>query len=928
MVFPGANALLELIQNLLRRPKPRATIPGQAERGDQPLPLVWLTGDPGKAQEFLGALARRLAREQPPRVVHTMVDVAPEPDGTPDAGEKQQDENPDQATSSPPPPLLPLLDKLRHELSADRFGSGRLTRFDHYRLVDMLTRQELGVSEHRDDRTRIVSMLRDWSRGTDPGTPLGDVSDDLPAGYARVGVRLVLMASAVFRFRWLRERVPGIRPEVAWLMRRQPYLVPKHSADFLGFAERLTIDRRDSESEEQLKKLLVHAFLEDLRVAYRRRRRRFFPHRSGSRRTTYIAAMLDNVTETNDGGALLQLVNEVRNETGELDPLLLIAASDQPPKSPAELPGETPTAANAGLALGQWRAKLPSQRQRLASDARYLVLRISGEHRGESFDEGSAWDSTDLFRPPPAPGWARRGVIEVVVLVALLATLTPPAVQAVEASSVDCLDMFSSGVSVTLAEIEPGDEQCIGYSDSKAQVFGITPRLQHVQEEIFGQNEEVEAMHEEDPDRPYLSIVYFGALTHRNANVDTDDALAEDLEGILLRQRAQNIKSRSEPLLRVIVANGGEEMKKADVVTRDMLTPLLAEDSTIMGVIGFDRTVTETEQSIKDMGALGVPTVGTPLTGSGLDGLSPLYFQVVPANAKQAELVGEYAKHIGAAHVILVHPPLTRRDTYVRTLDRELDRTLRGSGIEASELSWEQSPGDLDSLCSGAGHADDLVFYAGREEQFGDFMQSISEGCEIPEIPEIVGSDAISRFVAQRTSRDPSSLSGIKVSYVSMGSLVVLAGPRCVDGVPNMTEGGVELRAFCDGYKGLRAELRATLENEKDQPAAPWPGERVGLTYDASGMLARAVKTVVRQSKVAAPHRAAVAQELRESTFPGATGLIDFTRSRIGNDRNLAVLSIEDIHDMSSIPVCAYLLGDLYKTSQKRDENNCPYLTP
>ena len=52
---------------------------------------------------------------------------------------------------------------------------------------------------------------------------------------------------------------------------RQQYLAPRQSVTFLGFAERLTAGWRDGEQPAQVDKLLLHAFLEDLRQAYRRR---------------------------------------------------------------------------------------------------------------------------------------------------------------------------------------------------------------------------------------------------------------------------------------------------------------------------------------------------------------------------------------------------------------------------------------------------------------------------------------------------------------------------------------------------------------------------------------------------------------------------------------------------------------------------------
>jgi hypothetical protein len=73
------------------------------------------------------------------------------------------------------------------------------------------------------------------------------------------------------------------------------------------------------------------------------------------------------------------------------------------------------------------------------------------------------------------------------------------------------------------------------------------------------------------------------------------------------------------------------------------------------------------------------------------------------------------------------------------------------------------------------------------------------------------------------------------------------------------------------------------------------------------------------------PHRAAIAQQLREATFQGATGEIDFRTSRIGNERNLAVLRVSDIHDLDAAPACSYMKGDLFDTQQPRDpDTGCP----
>ena len=59
-------------------------------------------------------------------------------------------------------------------------------------------------------------------------------------------------------------RVPGFGGQYRWFMRQQ-YLAPVQSVNFFGLAERLTAGVRQPEDTDQIDKLLVHAFLQDLR---------------------------------------------------------------------------------------------------------------------------------------------------------------------------------------------------------------------------------------------------------------------------------------------------------------------------------------------------------------------------------------------------------------------------------------------------------------------------------------------------------------------------------------------------------------------------------------------------------------------------------------------------------------------------------------
>jgi hypothetical protein len=924
-VFAGVHALLTMIRDLSARPRFFGKPPDQDLRGERPLPLVCLRRESGR-NGLLKALSERLDHTGMPQVPHVLVDT--------EAAEEQSGHRWGSPESQRQAPLLPLLDELCRELARKSFGTKRLTRFDRYRLADWLTGRDVPPAQRRDDRARMAQLLRQWIGGHEQPN-LAPVVDAAPGWPAKLVMGFALWAWRKVGYRWATERVPGLGRETRWFMRQQ-FMVPRHSVGFLDFAERLTAGRRDSENEEQLKRLLVHAFLEDLRVAYRRRRFGVLPRRPGWRRTAYLTILLDNVTAANGGWELLRLVNAVRNETGEIDPLLIVVESDETP--PLEDPPRPVSPAETPAALNRWQRMLPSRRQLLADNARYLLVTLppaadDEQATGLQLADQNAWDTDGSFRPGREPVLARRGVVETIVVLVLLGGLTPVALGVASYHAAGCSftsPLTSGAVAVRPFDRAPGDRECVGYSDNAAQVFGSDERLRNAQTAVFEQNANAQQQHLADPDRPFVSLVYFGGLTHNGVDPNTDHSLAEELEGMLLRQRVQNDQpSKISPLLRVIVANGGAAMGDAAAVVRDMLAPLFRSDPTILGVIGMDRTVTQTQQAIAELGLLGMPAVGTTLTGVGLTDLSPLYFQLSPDNDKEAVLVTEYAKHVRATKVTIYQPQLGG-DAYVQSLAGLLAKRLGDNGITIENRLWNGSVSALSPLCAQPGdHSHEIAFFDGRDNDFGDFLRTATNGCYQPQqLPRILGDDAVSRFIEHERDRTQDSLAGIPVSYVSLASLTVLAGQPCVHGhTGSVAGGGSPLDAFCSGYGKLRDSLVDTLPKQ-DAPLLPWPGERVGQSYDAAGLFIEAVQKMQNRAGRAgqpyAPNPGAVAQQFREQSFSGATGAIEFASSRGGDNRNLAILTITDIHDLNSPPTCVYLIGNLYDKAQRRDANGCP----
>ncbi|RKT73371.1 hypothetical protein DFJ66_6703 [Saccharothrix variisporea] len=133
-----------------------------------------------------------------------------------------------------------------------------------------------------------------------------------------------------------------------------------------------------------VKKLLVHAFLNDLRTAYGTdtfRLRRF-------RRTTYPLVLLDNVTEDNVGVELLHLINDVRKETPAHAPLLVVATLRERPEWLTRT-GMAQPVHRIGDDLDAWVDR--PNRKRLLGDSMRVITVVTGRRHTRRPD-------------PPTPG--------------------------------------------------------------------------------------------------------------------------------------------------------------------------------------------------------------------------------------------------------------------------------------------------------------------------------------------------------------------------------------------------------------------------------------------------------------------------------------------------------------------------------------------
>ncbi|GAB2968471.1 type 1 periplasmic-binding domain-containing protein [Saccharothrix stipae] len=902
VVFRGLNTLLTVLQDLLDRPRAlRADRNSErthwSHSWERALPLVCLIGE--QATLWAQALDDRLSRAAPPKVLYAALDVdkAVQDVREADARTAPGDGGPLDSR------LVPLLAALQRRLASDRFGRRRVHRFRIAGFTDWLTRQPVRAGHTLHERAAITTVMRTWHR-TRPTTG-ADVTEPVrvtaPGGVAFSPAAVVRRLRYQWWVRFGRER--------SWLM-RQPFLTPGHSESFVGFAEWLTEASHRDDARDELKLLLVHAFLQDLRREYGTATWRF---RRG-RRTAHVLVLLTGVSEENGGWELLQLINDVRNRSTEPDPLLVVATAEAPPPW---LTGEghTEPVYRLPAVLRQWVQRLPERRQLLHRDARFVVVRMPDEDDGPAGDNDEiAWTEVGHPRPRPVPLPVRKATTRITGVALIGSLLAAGGLWAVPRWIGDCMPGAGIGVRTRLVDGAGGSE-CIGYSDRAGHVFGDNERLRSAQRAVFEMNEVAQRLHAESATRPLVSVVYFTEFTKPKGQLGADDSTTEQLTGLLLRQAEANRRSdHAVPLLRVIIANAGFEMRHARTLV-DMLAPLLAQDPTIMGTVGMGRTVDPVESAIAALGDLGVPVVATTLTGIGLTERSPLYFQVVPNNRQQAALVKRYADQTDK-RLTVYQPSRIVGDGYLESLGAEMAELV---GPDAFSR-WNEI-GTLTPECG----SDEIAFYAGRQVDFDTFLERVLDVCD-DDLPVVIGDDTVARFVAQREKRTKAKYGGKSILYVSLGPETVLRNRTC------LPKGDQQVAALCAGLRDLLdgADVYGRAGREfgdilRAQPLA-WIGERVGLSHDSAGLFLQAVAAT--DTAGPGPHRAAVAQELRESAcedpttttrncYEGASGRVDLSKFRDGRNRPLALLRLPDVRDVDRPPECVLLVN--------ADQDLCPH---
>ncbi|QIZ36986.1 hypothetical protein [Saccharopolyspora sp. ASAGF58] len=575
-----------------------------------------------------------------------------------------------------------------------------------------------------------------------------------------------------------------------WFM-RQRYLSPRESADFPSFAQRLITTPSRWENAEQVRKLLVHAFLTDLAESYTRRlwRWQWVP------KDCYPVLLLRNLGDETAGKILVRLINDVRNETGVPDPLLVIGSGAQPLQD-----SETPS---APVTLESWPETLQEARRKRSNTAWYVTLRVAGEPHSADDEPGVLLGQTSL--PLKRSKLLRRIPILLVVLLVL-------------GGGAAYLQQYQqhcgrSWWPWTNTDLWSAGDECVGIADpgyhfsSDIKDENLRNRLIDAQQAIEGENDLSEGKNRVDQDQPlpYVSVVYFSTLTGKDPDSSTLDGVAAELEGLAKAQEKARLDGGVA--IRVVLANGGASMSHApDVAERivEYARGTSPGEPPVVAVVGLGGSWDGTAKAISTLGRSGLTMVGTVTSADDFPKLSRLYHQVGPTNLWESQVVAQHVRNIGVHDVAVYYE---EGDLYSKNLAEDIGAQLEDS----ARLVDPQRSNPSDAVrCS----PDSLVFFSGRADQFGKYLNTVQDKCVDPKMrPRLMAGDDTTKFLLDRQLPP-----GVELDYIDFTGLRVQEG---TDGLV-----GRGLLAF-DAVDLVRQAVRKVTDEQVEVDTTPLNGQAV-----------------------------------------------------------------------------------------------------
>ncbi|MFG1681692.1 hypothetical protein ACGFNP_16135 [Nonomuraea sp. NPDC049269] len=622
--------------------------------------------------------------------------------------------------------------------------------------------------------------------------------------------------------------------------RKQPYVRREPFDGPAKYALRLA-----NADDEEIKRLLVHALIRDLREAYKKW---IIPWPSWGR-GQYALLLIEVVDPDGINAEFLQLVEETTKKTGMLPPMVVLAAVPAVPPGP---PTESEELDELEKAVGRWRA---------AARLRVPDLRI-GVH---ATDMPAAGDY-----PPVLP--RRKRALGYWTAIGLLLVLPFALVFLVQRDSI-----------AHCGGLEWADRigtECVGVVNATSDTPDglLVDDVKETVKKIDANNAYAIGSGR------YVSVVVFGeySITKTEANDTRLSSAVSELEAVEEQQRTAS----TTPRLRVLIANAGDGFRHGRRAAQ-LVTELAGQDPHVMGVIGLPRSVEGVSQAIEELHLAKIPMVSSTATadrlgyvGDSADGKqpgqpSPYYFQVGPTNFREATLGARFARRMLLPHVdkpvaVIIRDESTT-DQYTKNLADDFVTALKEQGITVKEPKdyTVESGGVQEAAVGACGLKPDVFLYAGRAAEFLGFLTSV-EGSGCKDAKVIAGDDVVRAMTDH--SGEIGHMKQMEVYYLALAHRAV------------WRQSSTRQTAFISSL--LAGAHTKTSEDS------------LILTFDAANVLYQAASTAYRagaQEGGGLPSRGDILYRLTRRVWSGSSGKIDFGTADLHTpvDKALSIMKVD-----------------------------------
>ncbi|MBB1243101.1 hypothetical protein GL263_05900 [Streptomyces durbertensis] len=458
---------------------------------------------------------------------------------------------------------------------------------------------------------------------------------------------------------------------------------------------------------------------------------------------------------------------------------------------------------------------------------------------------------------------------------------------------------------------------CLGLSDASSRFAGSSEQYDDLLKIIHETNREVAEL---GPEHEVRTVVVMQPFTAGSTFSElVEGGVLPELRGIALQQRQllrETANSARKVGIRLLLANAGPRFDEGGKVAR--LVVERANRENIVGVIGLGQSRPGTKEAIRELGAASIPMVGTSATADSMLEISPQYYQIAPANRREAQAAVTFLKHQRfvrtesgdrerAEAAVVVYDPADPYSLNLATGFRDEFRRQIGDRITAVEHAPDG--GSLNDLARQVCAAivqqpATVVFWAARAREMLAFLDDFTDIPECHDRVTVLGGDDLTNSLIREEN--------------PVATYPALTLHHMAHAVPGIDAPTKEAETYVRLYRAEFGEDDTVDILNDGHPALGW---------DALKVLAHAVN-IARDSGGTIFHRTAVASTLRgnKNNIQGATGVLDFYAGgrtvRVPVDKPIYV--VDDRSDGPRIALKCGNFGNRIKITEWGDGYPCP----